>query len=321
MTTASPTAADLDLDLKGRRDDLDLRLLVLCACMMYRMEARPPHIDPGCTSIDGDGQRDASLPRTSQALPTSQQSPRAKTRHDRIRRSRICSPTIETRRRKRECTVLSGGIGSGTRYSAGDLARLQEPRVRGRMFCACISQRRAGRGSLAFESFRIQMELEDAHRIDPWRALVYLLCTTPAVPRATPVPTSPSLRTVPRSPCPSLSALSRPHPARVVFVAHALSRAQLLPPAQGIHPYSICIVNAQCCALDGPRIRGARSSGVRTSGYPHARVRPSWVPCSAYPRLLLRTSRHPPNSLISMVRSAFPRDHTQFLIASAYDPR
>ncbi|KAJ7829918.1 hypothetical protein B0H13DRAFT_2289592 [Mycena leptocephala] len=73
MRTPSSMWSDLVLDsmalalaLEGRRDDLNLRL---CACMMSRMEARPSHIDPGFTSIDGDGQRDASLPRTCQALP------------------------------------------------------------------------------------------------------------------------------------------------------------------------------------------------------------------------------------------------------------
>ncbi|KAJ7891119.1 hypothetical protein B0H13DRAFT_2530158 [Mycena leptocephala] len=62
------------------------------------------------------------------------------------------------------------------RCRAGDPA-LQEPRARGRMFCACVSQRRAG-GSFAFESFRIQMDLASIHGersrpTYPWGAILW----------------------------------------------------------------------------------------------------------------------------------------------------
>ncbi|KAJ7817567.1 hypothetical protein B0H13DRAFT_2379548 [Mycena leptocephala] len=121
---------------------------------------------------------------------------------------------------------------------------------------------------LAFESYRTYMDLGGRTSMhgkpETVRAhtRVLVLLTTPSSMRrlSPPLPTIVALhakrmKTIrdrcslhgPALLCPSLSALSDLHPAHVVFVTHALSRAKLLPPAWGIHihiQYASLMLNA-----------------------------------------------------------------------------
>ncbi|KAJ7899908.1 hypothetical protein B0H13DRAFT_2664177 [Mycena leptocephala] len=135
-------------------------------------------------------------------------------------------------------TALSAQVGSSTRSRTGDLARLQEPRACGCMFCACISSDGQGRVPSPSSHSGDRWVSEDAHHIDPWRALVCLPCTTPAFPRATAVSASPSLCTV----LPSTCSFCR----SIVFfiVAPLISSSVRMPipdpvplPAQGMLAY------------------------------------------------------------------------------------